>query len=223
MRKSLFVLVLLALPASAQQPCDEHSITVTGVGGAKIVPDRVSFTVGVYTNSRSVSEAFSANNEKTRRVVDALKQRGVKDTEIQTSNFSIDTAYGAQKGYNVMNSVTVTREDPKSVSPLIQAAVESGANEANGVVFFSSDPSAARDRAIERAVKDARMQAEKLAAATGAVLGKVMMISTAELPAASGMRNNNVLREAITVTAAPAIEAGSNTVSYSVTITYEIK
>jgi uncharacterized protein YggE len=230
MRKSMVVLAFAALPMFAQQPpCDVHSITVTGMGTAKIVPDRVSFTVGVFTNAPTVSEAFKTNNEKTQRVVAALKQRGVKDTEIQTSNFSIQTAYDnypqrKQHGFNVTNSVTVTREDPKAVSELIQAAVDAGANEADGVRFFNSDPAATRDRAIERAVKDARMQAEKLAVSTGGTLGRATAISSAQVPSYGYMQNNNVMAESITVSAgAPAIEAGTNTLSYSVTITYEIK
>src|SRR3954452_18953369 len=137
MRAILILTAFVALPVLADAPCDLHSITVTGTGTAKVVPDRVSFTVGVFTNSASVSEAFKGNNEKTHRVVEALKQRGVKATEIQTSNFSIATAYDnyaahKQTGYNITNSVTVTREDPKSAGDLIAVAVEAGANEANG-------------------------------------------------------------------------------------------
>jgi uncharacterized protein YggE len=229
MKTMLILTACIALPLLADPPCDVHSVTVTGTGTAKIIPDRVSFTVGVFTNSPSVSEAFKGNNQKTHRVVDALKQRGVKDTEIQTSNFSIASAwddYPARKrnGYNVSNNVTVTREDPRAVSELIQAAVEAGANEASGVTFYNSDPSATRDRAIERAVKDARMQAEKLAAVTGSTLGRATMISTADLANINGWMRNNSVAEAITVTASgPAIEAGTNTVNYSVTITYELK
>jgi uncharacterized protein YggE len=219
----------LALPLFADPPCDVHSITVTASGTARVVPDRVSFTVGVFTHSSSVAEAFKGNNEKTHHVVDALKRRGVKETEIQTSNFSLESAYDAdvprkRNGYNVSNSVTVTRENPQTVSELISAAVEAGANEARGITFYNSDPTAARDRAIERAVKDARMQAEKLAAVTGSTLGKATVISTGDVSNVNGWMRNNIVAEAITVTASgPAIEAGTNTVSYTVTITYELR
>jgi uncharacterized protein YggE len=232
MKIVLIAAACLALPVLGEPPCDIHSITVTGAGTAKIAPDRASFTVGVITNSPSVSEAFRGNNEKTHQVVDALKQRGVKDTEIQTSNFSIASAYDVSTGskkieYNVINSVTVTREDPKAVSDLIAAAVEAGANEANGVTFFNSDPTSTRDRAIERAVKDARAQAEKLAAATGSTLGRATIISTmptgGDLSNVNGWMRLNTMQEAITVTAAPAIESGTSTIAYSVTITYELR
>lgn len=222
------MIAFLALPLFGDPPCDVHSVTVTGSGTSRVVPDRVSFTVGVFTHSSSVAEAFKGNNQKTHRVIDALKKRGVKETEIQTSNFSLASAYDSESpqkrnGYNVSNSVTVTRENPQAVSDLIAAAVEAGANEARGITFYNSDPTAARDRAIERAVKDARAQAEKLAAVTGSTLGKTTVISTGNVTNVNGWMYNNVA-EAITVSAAgPAIEAGTNTVSYTVTITYELR
>jgi len=231
MRKVIVVIALLAFPLFAQQaPCDVHSVMVTGMGSVQIAPDRVSFTVGVFTNAQTVSAAFQTNNEKTHRVVAALKARGVKDSEIQTSNFSIDSAWeetpGVRKrsGYNVTNSVTVTREDTKGVSDLIQAAVDAGANEANGMRFFNATPSAAaaRERAIELAVRDARAQADKLAAATGTSVGRVIAMATSE-GFLNAITKSGGLAESITVTAAPDIEAGSNTISYSVTITYELK
>jgi len=228
MNKKIVALVFVSLPLFAETPpCDQHTVTVTGTGSVKIAPDRVSFTVGVFTNAPTVSEAFKTNNAKTHSVVDALKKHGVKDAEIQTSNFSIQTAYDVDSmkrthyGYNVSNNVTVTREDPKSVSELIQAAVDAGANEANGVSFFNSDQNVARDAAIERAVKDARLQAEKIVAAAGGVLGKALAVTTNAVPSVYPF---NSVTEMITVTAqAPAIEAGSNTVTYSATITYELK
>ena len=227
MRKTFVAIAFVSLPLLAQMPtpCDQHSITVTGTGSAKIVPDRVAFTVGVFTNAPTVSEAFKTNNEKTHAVVNALKSHGVKDAEIQTSNFSIATAYDTdaartRHGYNVSNTVTVTREDPNSVSELIQAAVDAGANEANGITFFNSDQNAARDRAIERAVKDARMQAEKIAAGVGGVVGKSLNVTTgAVYPNSFSFQATQEL----TVTAAPAVEIGTNTVTYSVTVTYELK
>jgi uncharacterized protein YggE len=231
MREMIVILAVAALPMFGSEPvCDVHSITVTGNGTAKIAPDRVSFSVGVNTTTPTVTEAFNTNNEKTARVVAALKARGVLDAEIQTSNFSISTDYdnysGRRKviGYIVTNMVTVTRENPKGAADLIAVAVNAGANEANGVTFFNADPAASRDRAIERAVRDARAQADKLAGVTGVTLGRVLTITTAEVPTSPSMNNNSYRSQYITVTAeSPAIEAGTNIISYSVTITYELK
>jgi len=228
MRRLAIALLLCCGTVAAQTPpcADQNTITVTGTGTARAVPDRVSFTAGVTTSAASVREAFRLNNEKTNRVVKALKDHGVKDTEIQTSNFTIDSPYDVKlqaknpKMYMVANSVTVTREDPKSVSDLIEAAVDAGANSANNLSFFNSNPGAARDRAIDLAMRDARAQAEKIVSALSRALGPALAISTLPLPsyASAGVQ------EAITVAAnGPAIEMGTNNVSYSVTITYALK
>jgi uncharacterized protein YggE len=131
--------------------------------------------MGVVTASPSVANAFRSNNEKTNRIIEALKRRGVRDAEIQTSNFTIDSPWDPQtqrkstNHYLVSNSVTVTREDPKTVSELIQLAVDAGANSAS-----NSNPAAARDRAIELAIRDARAQAEKIATAVGRTVGAAL-------------------------------------------------
>jgi len=226
MRKMFLAVVFAALPLFAQTPpCDAHSITVSGTGTATVVPDRVSFIVGVSTNAPTVDEAYKTNSEKTRKVIAALKALGVKATEIQTSNFSIQTEYQVdqhrkERGFIVTNSVTVTREDPKAASDLLDAAVEAGANEAGALSFFASDPRVARDRAIERAMANAKAQAEKLAATAGATLGRVTSITTVN-EGGSGYSKNSVA-ESITVTSA-IVESGVETISYSVTVTYELK
>ncbi|HET7434156.1 MAG TPA: SIMPL domain-containing protein [Thermoanaerobaculia bacterium] len=224
MRKTaLVVLALFALPLLAAED-NRNTITVTGSGNVKVAPDRVSFTVGVMTTKPTVREAFAENNAKTQRVVDALKARGVKAPEIQTSNFSVSQEtndMGRPTGrYVVSNMVTVTREDPKGVSDLLQAAIDAGANEAGNLRFFISNPSEAQNRALEKAYRDARASAERLAAVAGKALGDAMTITTA--PAYFGYAQNNVA-ENITVTAAPAIETGVVDTNASVTVTFELK
>lgn len=225
MRKTAFALLaLLALPLLGADD-NRNTITVTGTGNVKTPPDRVSFTVGVNTTRQSVRDAFAENNGKTQRVVDALKTRGVKPQEIQTSNFSISgeiTETGRPSGrYVVSNLVTVTREDPKGVSDLLQAAIDAGANTANSLQFFLSDPSEAQNRALEKAYADARTRAERLAKAAGKTLGDAIMITTAQGYANYAM---NAVTENITVTAeAPAIESGITDTIASVTVTFELK
>ena len=198
---------------------------MSGTGNVKTPPDRVSFSVGVTTTRQNVRDAFTENNAKTQRVVEALKTRGVKPHEIQTSNFSIGgeiTETGRPSGRNVVsNVVTVTREDPKGVSDLLQAAIDAGANTANSLQFFLSDPSEAQNRALEKAYGDARSRAERLAKAAGKTLGEAMTITTVAGYANYAMNN---VTDNVTVTAeAPAIESGVTDTIASVTVTFELK
>jgi uncharacterized protein YggE len=225
---ALLLLAFASLLSAQNAPCDVKTVVVTGSGVARVLPDRVSFTVGVATSAPTVAEAFAKNNTKTRKVIDALKSRGIAAADVQTSNFSIDSPWDPKTQqkrpdlFLVANSVTVTVREIAAVSGLIQAAVDAGANQAGNLRFFTADPRAARDRAIELATADARAQAEKLAAATGHTLGAAMAISTGFATPDYPMRNNAVM-ETITVTAAADIEGGSDSVGYSVTITYELK
>lgn len=228
------LLTLLATTAFAQTVTPlPPTLTITGSGSVKAPPDRVSFTVGVATVRPTVAEAFTQTTAASNRVIAALKARGVRAAEIQTSDFSVytptenDERPGAAKKpqYGVRSDVTVTREDPKSVSELIQAAIDAGANVLDGVAFFVADPTALRDRAIARAFEDARGRAEKLAVLAGRTLGPVQAMQVNGASTAFGRFNsNNVVTEAITVTAeAPAIETGMSAITASVTVTFELR
>jgi uncharacterized protein len=192
------------------------------------VPDRVSFTVGVSTEKTSVREAFAENSAKTARVVAALRKLGVTDTEIQTSNFSIQSPYDPRiqredpSRFVVTNSVTVTRRDPKNVSELLQAAVDAGANTAGQLSFFVADPTAGRDEALERAYRDAHQQAMKLATAAKRTLGEV--VSIVATPIRGIPYAGNVAMDAIEVTGGgPAIETGVARFNYTVTVSYDLR
>ncbi|HKO00639.1 MAG TPA: SIMPL domain-containing protein, partial [Thermoanaerobaculia bacterium] len=219
----------VAASAAAQTPVircadPEYTLTISGTGMAKAVPDRVSFSVGVSTTAKNVAEAFRANAVKTRAVIDALKKAGVKDREIQTTNFSITQSYleeGRRGPFVVTNRVTVIREDPAAVSDLLQAAIDAGANDAGALTFFVADPSQARDKALEAAFGDARGRAEKLAAAAKRTLGAAMLITAT--PQFDGGALQNTVREAITVSSGPDIESGVSQITETVTVTFELK
>jgi uncharacterized protein YggE len=64
---------------------------VNGAATLHLVPDEVSFAVGVETESQNVGEAFRLNTQKVNRVIEALKRKGVTPRQIQTSNFAISS------------------------------------------------------------------------------------------------------------------------------------
>ena len=219
MIRSALLVVVFAATGLAQP----RTITVSGSGQVQVTPDRAQFTVGVATRGGSVSEAVRENNEKTRRVIEALKARGVTAGEIQTANFSLQQPYESGRRvvgqYDVQNNVTVTRKTPGAgaMSELLQAAVDAGANQAWSVRFFVADVSAARDKALAAAYADAKTRAEKLAAAAGKSLGEPLVITTEQPP--NPPRVGAV--EAMAV--APPIESGMQAVNATIVVTFELK
>ncbi|HUP62179.1 MAG TPA: SIMPL domain-containing protein [Thermoanaerobaculia bacterium] len=199
-----------------------RTATVNGTATIALVPNRVSFSVGVETQSPAAGEAFRRNTQKVNAVIAALKERGVKPSEIQTTNFAITSRDEEGKrlsGYRVTNLVTVTREDLASVGELLQLAVEKGANEAGALQFSSADQKAAELRGLERAFDDARTKAEKLATLSSKKLGDVVCVSEQGYFPAYG-----AVAQSITVTAeAPSIETGVQQLTFRVGVVYELK
>ncbi|HVR43233.1 MAG TPA: SIMPL domain-containing protein [Thermoanaerobaculia bacterium] len=191
------LIAALATPALAQstagapprQEAPTEMISVTGTGRVELVPDRVRFTVGVDTMAPTPSEALEQNNEKVRRVIDALRRAGAKSEEIQTSTFSIHPQFEYLEnrrprivGYQVTNSVTVRREGTADAGRLLHAAVDAGVNQASGLQFYVADETRAREEGLRKAYADARAKAQTLAAAAGRTLGRAVSITEGSAP-----------------------------------------
>jgi uncharacterized protein YggE len=186
---ALFSASALAQQATApsREPGVPDTVSVTGVGRVSLTPDRFSFNGTVQTISPTVEEAVNENNTKTAAVIAALKNAGAKAEEIQTSNFSIfpQQDYSQQQqgklprviGYQVSNSITVTRKQVAEAGRLLQAAIAAGVNQTSGLSFSISDPTRGRDEGLRAAFADARAKAALLAAAAGRTLGPALSIS----------------------------------------------
>ena len=181
----LLTLSACATPAAgggaAEQP---HTISVTGNGIAYGKPDIAIAQIGVQTRDENPGRAVSENTEKMNAVIAALKELGVEEKDIQTSNFSVyaqqnyDTN-GVPTDYTYVadNTVSVTIRNLSKVGDALGKAVAAGANSIYGVSFGVSDQSALEAEARDKAMADAKARAEQLAAAAGVTLDTPMNIS----------------------------------------------
>ncbi|HEX3110970.1 MAG TPA: SIMPL domain-containing protein, partial [Thermoanaerobaculia bacterium] len=165
MKRFLSLLTLCcAVSALAQTPpAPLETVTVTGTGKATLTPDRYSFNVGVQTIGTTVDDAVRENNDRVAAVIDALKKAGATAAEIRTSNFTIYPQQDYQQGklpritgYQVNNSVTVTRDKVGDAGKLLQAALNAGVNNSSGLQFLVSDPARGRDQGMRAAFADAK-------------------------------------------------------------------
>jgi len=234
-RLAVLAATLLAVPAAAQAPsalapapAAAETVSVSGTGHVQLTPDRATFTVGVQTMAPTVTAAVQESNARVAAIIAALKRLGASDREIRTSQVSI---YPQQEqpggrapkvvGYQVSNSITVTREDPASVGKFLQAAVDAGANTVSGVSFTVSDPARGRDVALQAAFADARAKAEVLARAAGRTLGRAIAIAEGggvrpPVPMAFEMK-------AMSRSAEVPIEPGTEEMSFMVSVVFELR
>ncbi len=198
-----------------------RTIIVTGAASVRVPPDRVSFSVGIETEAPSVSQAFKANGSKLNALLAALKAKGVDLKEIQTSNLEITSRDNRGKrlpGFRVSNVITVTREDPKTVGELLQAAISAGANQVSGLRFFVGDPRRLQNRGLELAFQDAKAKAETLAGLAKQSLGNVICVSEVASSGSGVLANKDYVSARLQF-----IEAGTEEVSFSVKVVFELK
>lgn len=215
---------------AAESRDNQRVIVVTGEGEVTAKPDQARLSAGVVSQAQTATAALSANTAAMNRVFAALKQAGIADNKIQTSNFSVSPQYPPYRpndpqprtitGYQVSNQVSVTVDDLAKVGPILDALVKSGANESYGLSFSIADPKPFAKQARAAAVADALDKAKTLADAAGLTLGPVLSIQEGGVVVPGPRFMALAAREAAP---APPIAEGEETVRDNVTITYAIQ
>lgn len=192
--KKLFSLILslmlLALPAlslaeeTVIAAADGATITVTGSATVSLKADYAQVTVGVRTEAKTVEEASQQNSAAIHAVIAALKDAGVAEEDITTSNYSVSAVYDYSSftseqrltGYAVSNQLTVIIRDMEHIGATLDKATAAGANSIYNIEFLSTLSAEAQDEATVYAVQDAIRKAELLAKAAGLELGGITSI-----------------------------------------------
>jgi uncharacterized protein YggE len=188
---------LLAAPAPSlvqAQDVDDaepmRTVSVSGTGQASAMPDLAVVSLGVQTQDEEASTALSQNNEQMQAVIDALEEAGVESEDIQTQVIRLSPRYeqprpqaGAQQGppelvgFVATNIVEVTVRDISGLGDLLDAAIQAGGNQIQGIRFQVADPAELVDQAREAAWEDAMNKADQLAALSGSELGVAWTIN----------------------------------------------
>jgi uncharacterized protein YggE len=195
------------------------TITVTGNATVDATPDQASFDFGVTTNGTTAAEALNRDSAQARSIIDALKKAGIDSSHIQTTQVSLwpQTSSNGRTitGYQASNSVNVTAALGKS-GALVDAAVGAGANNVDGPSLDTAQKSALYNKALDSALSDAKQKAQAIASAAGLTLGPALKVheggqATPVVYAAADLAGSRAM---------PPIEAGTQKIQASVTVTY---
>lgn len=236
MKQSLSFALLLALGSlsgcagrsaqGVQYAPAETGIVVTGEGRADAAPDLAVVRVGVEARRPTMAEAREANATAQARLLEAVRGLGVAPADIQTEQLSLQAEYdytdaGRQlRGYLATNMVRVRLRDVSRAGAVVDATIAAGGDEArvDGVSFEIEDPTALRVEARRRAVADARVKAEQLAAEIGATVGEPIFIEETGVAVPGPV----MMRMAAGADAATPVEAGTLETSVSVRVRWAI-
>lgn len=234
MMKRIFALILAMLMMLSACALADQTITVTGKATVQLEPDMVLITLGVTATHEEVLQAQEQVNTAMNQVIEALTgEMALPEEDITTSEYRIDEnwEYSSLRGSSEMTGycatalLSVVVRDIDQAGAVIDAAMQAGANQLNGVEFMSSDDTAARDQALTLAVQDGMHKAQVIAKAAGLTLpalpDKIIEESAYNY---SGTNRSFAYEGSVTVDAAAGtkLQAGLLSITATVGMEYDI-
>jgi uncharacterized protein YggE len=249
---SLFLLVkiigdLKRLPRAGSEVYPQSTIMATGQGEAYAIPDIGTFNFTVTEKGDTVKQAQEKLDQKINKALSAVRESGVEDKDIKTTNYSVSPNYEWQqaycvqtvgamcppgknvlKGYEVSQTVTVKVRKTENAADLVTKVGAINVSNISGLEFTVDDRDKYVAEAREEAINKAKENAKKLAKELGVSLGKMLYFNeNGGYPyygEAMGMGGGSDVRLSA---AAPTFKAelptGETKITSQVSITYEIR
>jgi uncharacterized protein len=201
-------------------------IAVTGTGSVSLTPDQVivNGTVETY-DGHSAAVAVSNNAVGYSRVVAAIVAAGIDRNDISLLSYNVN--YTAppndRSGYTVDRSFQVKTQQIGLAGKVVDAAISAGATQIDSVSFGVADTAAALREAGQRAIADARAEADAIAAAAHLhVVGvDTITVENAYIPSPRPVITSMRLA---TIAAAPtSFETGTYNVTQTVNVVFLAK
>ena len=160
------------------------TLNLSAYGEVRVVPDMASIGMGVVTEAATAAGALRANAAQMNKVMAALKAAGIAAKDIQTSGLSLNAQYDyvenqppKLRAYQASNQVTVVIQDLTKLGAAVDATVNAGANQVNGISFGVKNPEAAENAAREAAARALMAKADLYARVTGYKVSRLVSLS----------------------------------------------
>ena len=207
----------------------QRTISISGEGKVSVIPDIAYVSLGLNVEKVKVADAQAENSKTMNSLIDKLKNLGIDKKDIKTVNYSIYPNYDYPDGKQTLRSYTVYQEvqvklrQTDKVEEVLKTAGELNLNQIGGLAFDVDDREQYRQEARKKALENAKEKADALAEIMGVKLGKVVSFSEGEgyapTPYYSAKTDYGIGGGGVP---APSIEAGSQDITISATVVYEL-
>ena len=234
MRSSKFVLAIaiaVSSLAEAQPSVGVPVLRVQGSAEIRVAPDLAVVRLGVAEEARTAREAQSAVNIAANGILDAVRGLGLEERHVQTVRLMLSPVYSQRRqddpeeprivGYRASTSVSVRVEDLDLVGQVIDAALNAGANQLEGVSFALQDDQEVRQEALRQAIAEARGKADAMAEALGVSLEAIISVTEGNVAVRPPVMNSRMMT--LQAEAPTSVSSGEVSVSASVSIDYQIQ
>jgi len=153
-------------------PEEKPTISTTGSAEKEIPSDESQISLAVENTNANPNTARKNNAEKMNTIIDILRQTGLTDENITTSNFQITPNYDYENSnsdriisYTALNKIELKTSASANISKFIDLAVNNGANRVDNIDFVISKKTLDNNNMelLKEAFRNAKMKAEILA------------------------------------------------------------
>ena len=233
--KTLDAFKALRVPSSAYD-----TISVSGDGEVFAIPDLATFSFGVSSDAKTVTEAQSSVTKKMDAILAGLKDLGIEEKDIKTTDYSVYPKYTyassvcspgycppatqKQDGYTANHSVSVKVRKTDDAGKALATAGDKGATNLSSISFTVDDPNKITEEARAKAIEDAKAKAKILAKELGVTLVRIVSFTDGSDAGAPVPYYRTLGMDAGTaMSKAPTLPTGENKVSLTVSVVYEIR
>lgn len=226
-----------AVPGSSPgtNAAETRTVTVTATETVKVAPDMARIIYEITTEDKDAEVCQQKNSETLDAVIAYLKEQGVAEKSIQTSDFSLNPQYeypgnGRQVlvGYEMDTQMTVSDVPMDQVGELLTGAVSAGVSRIRDVSYYASGYDEAYDQALALAMEMAKEKAEAIAHAGGCQVTDVLSVTeSADRQSGryvdSGISQNVMAKAAAEDSVAEmAVMAGEMEIEAEITVVYRL-
>lgn len=166
----------------------EKTIRVTGKGKISVKPDRIRLLITQKGLCEAYDEALRESVTRKAEMNERLAAVGFEKKDLKTLYFNVDTEYERYqakdrswkerlKGYRYNQRMKLEFDaDNALLGKVLYAMAHCPGEPQFSIEYTVSDPEAARDALLAKAVADSRRKAEVLTAAAGTQLGELQLI-----------------------------------------------
>ena len=164
-----------------------RTIRVTGKGQIKVKPDTTRITISLEGTWPEYGETLRHSSQDTERLKDVLSAFGFERSDLKTLNFNVETEYESYKdkgtykqrliGYRFMHMMKVEfPSDNDRLGKVLYALANCPLKPEFRLSYTVSDPEAAKNDLLGKAVTDAKEKASVLTQAAGVTLKDIQSI-----------------------------------------------
>ncbi len=202
-------------------------LVATGEGVATGSPDHCVMRLVLIKTANDPARALEEVADVANRTVATLREHGVTERDVQTSNLSVREDFDrldkrTKTGHQAALELTVKTSSVEQTAPLLAAVAEAAGDSfsVQGFHLAIRDRLSLDESARRSAVADAAARAHQLAAAAAVTLGPIIEIAEGNVPRGRGGAFS--ARPASVSTSMP-VEPGEVTSTVVVMVTYAIE